>query len=370
MRSRRSYASGSVLAERLAGVARRVSPSNISALYLGSALFIVFAIWIPETFLSQSTLKTVLADQAVTTIAAVAVIVPMAAGGFDLSVGFGLGMAATVATKLMKSGHSPYLAISAALGAALLVGLVNGALVGPLRIDSLVATLGTGSVIQAMTLLMSNASLYGVSPGFAELGYNSTFGVPWSVIVMAVVAIAVWYMLEHTPLGRYIYASGANREAARLSGVPTNACVFGTFVISGVVAGLAGLLYAARINGSSPNAANSYLLPAFAAVFLGATQLRHGRVNIWGTVLAVYALAIGTKGFLLLGVQDWISSLFYGIALIAAVLLASRRGVPTAKRLLRNARATEAATSADARAAKAPPARDSGELRHEASSRM
>jgi ribose transport system permease protein len=139
---------------------------------------------------------------------------------------------------------------------------------------------------------------------------------------MVVVAILAWYVLEHTPVGRFLYATGGAPEAARLAGLPTKRLIFGAFVICGLVAGFAGLLATAQFGAGSPDIGPPYLLSAFAAAFLGSTQLKHGRVNIWGAVIAVYVLAIGVKGLQLAGAPFWVSELFNGLALIVAVAAA------------------------------------------------
>jgi ribose transport system permease protein len=136
-----------------------------------------------------------------------------------------------------------------------------------------------------------------------------------------VAAFIFWYGLERTPLGRRVQASGANREAARLAGVATKRFVFLSFVVSGLMASVAGLLVSARVGSVSPTLGPPYLLPAFAACFLGATQIRPGRFNVWGTVLALILLATGVKGLQLAGGELWLTELFNGVALVGAVTL-------------------------------------------------
>ena len=153
------------------------------------------------------------------------------------------------------------------------------------------------------------------------------------VFYLIALALVIWYALEHTPLGRHLFATGANPEAARLSGVHTDRMVCGSLVASGFVAGLAGVVFAAKVGTFSNAFGPPLLFPAFAAVFFGATQFKH-RANVWGTILAVYTLAFGVKGLQLAfnsGVY-WITPLFNGLALLIAVSLASRRGVVKLRR--------------------------------------
>ena len=133
-----------------------------------------------------------------------------------------------------------------------------------------------------------------------------------------------WWFLDHTPAGRYLYAIGGNVEAARLSGVRTNRWIWTSLTISGTVAGVAGVLFAS-LSGPSLGFGQTLLLPAFAAVFLGSTQLSPGRFNVWGTLLAIFVLATGATGLQLLSGAQWVSDLFNGLALIGAVALAVNR---------------------------------------------
>ena len=196
------------------------------------------------------------------------------------------------------------------------------------RGDTGVITLGMSQVLAAATLFVSgNKQITGVlSPTFLKFGRNDIFGVPVVVYYLAALALLVWYVLEWTPLGRHLFATGANGEAARLSGVRTDRLVWGSLVASGVMAGIAGVVYGAKIGSFSNSFGPPLLFPAFAAVFFGATQFK-SRPNVWGTVLAVYTLAFGVKGLQLAfssGVY-WITPLFNGVALVVAVALASRK---------------------------------------------
>jgi ABC-type xylose transport system permease subunit len=162
--------------------------------------------------------------------------------------------------------------------------------------------------------------------------------VAWHALGLAVVA---WYLLEHSPVGRRFYATGANPDAARLAGVRTSRVVVCSFVGTGLVAGLAGVLATAKVGQVSPSIGPPYVLPAFAACFLGTTQLKMGRFNVWGTVLAIYLLATGMKGVQLVGGQLWIMDLFNGLALAGAVgvaVVSQRRHAAVVSRATSRAR--------------------------------
>lgn len=306
-----------------------LSPRNISVVYLGIILFAVFSFAVPETFLTATTLQTTLADLTVTALVALGVLIPLAAGAYDLSVVWSLGLSATVAAKLMTDGTSPFIACVAALACGALIGLVNGFLIARVGMNSFIATLGTGALISAAVFVVGeNQPIFGIPAGFSKIGFESAFGIPWIFYFAAVLFVIAWYILEYTPAGRYLYATGSNKEAARLAGLPTQAYIWASLVASGLIGASAGLVAVARVNGSTPDLPNSYLLPAFAAVFLGATQLKQGRPNVWGTAIAVLVLAMATKGFELLGVDIWIQQVFNGLALIVAVAVSIQADKP------------------------------------------
>ena len=154
---------------------------------------------------------------------------------------------------------------------------------------------------------------------FAKLGQTTISGVTLPVIYMLVVALAIWYLLEHTATGRRLYATGFNPDAARLAGVPVNRLRFISLVTSGTLAGATGIVLASILGSGSPTAGTPYLLPAFAAAFLGATQLKNGRFNAWGTVIAVLLLGTGTTGLALAAAPQWSQSMFVGVVLIGAL---------------------------------------------------
>src|SRR3954454_2509804 len=205
------------------------------------------------------------------------------------------------------------------------------------RVDSFIATLGMSQILAAATLYISaNKQIVGVlSPTFLEFGRKEVLGIPVVVYYLVALALIIWYVLELTPLGRHMFATGANPEAARLSGVRTDRMVWGSLVTSAVISGIAGLVFGAEVGSFSNSFGPPLLFPAFAAVFFGATQIKR-RPNVWGALLAVYTLAFGVKG-LQLAFQDgvyWITPTFNGLALLVAVSLATRTGRTRMSRLL------------------------------------
>ena len=171
----------------------------------------------------------------------------------------------------------------------------------------------------------NNRSILGFPDDFKNLATEFAAGLNKTVVVALVLAVAMWFVFEHTALGRYLFATGGAREAARLAGVQTDRYVWGSLVTSAMVASLAGVMLASQFGSTQAQSGAPYLLPAFAAAFLGSTQFK-SRFNVWGAVLAVFVLQSGVKGLQLAGVgTTWIESLFFGIALIVAVGLSSFR---------------------------------------------
>lgn len=297
---------------------------NISALYVFIAIFVVFSLWVPETWLAGDTWKALLDSQAVTALVAVGLVIALSAGTFELAVGAEVGFGSIlVAWLLAKQGVPVGPAVILAVIAGAGIGLLNGLLVVKARIDSFIATLGVSSVLTAaIAWVSSSQQILGLSPSFQDLGTTELFGLTLPVYIMLVVAFGAWYVLERTPVGRRIYATGGNLEAARLAGVRTQLVVVGSLVACAAIAALAGILVSARLATGDPTIGPAYLLPAFSAAFLGSTQFRGGRFNIWGTVVAVYVLAAGVKGLQLAGAPVWIPDLFNGVALLIAVGMA------------------------------------------------
>jgi ribose transport system permease protein len=301
-----------------------LQPSRYSGLYVWALLILIFGIWVPDTFLSADTAKSIASDQAITGILALAVLIPLAAGGFDLSVAQNLGVSAVVCAALQSKAHiSPPAAVLITLAMGAGIGMANGFFVARVGVNSFIATLGMTSALLAGSQIVSDQQFVGpVADSFQSVATDEVVGVPILAVYFGVACLLLWWILEHTPLGRRLSATGANEEAAHLAGVRTKRYIFWSFVASGILASLAGALLAAKIGSVDPLGGPSYLLPAFAACFLGMTQLKPGRFNVWGTFVALYLLATGVKGLQLAGGQLWITDLFNGVALIGAVSLA------------------------------------------------
>lgn len=314
--------------------ARKLTFSNISAVYVGVGLVILFSIWIPGTFLTTSTLTTLLSEQAITAIVAIALVLPFAAGAFDLSFAYNVGFGAIMAASLLGNHHFPIWAtIVVVLAACGAVGAVNGFFATVIGINPVIVTLAVGSCLTAGVNWISGGNeVIGLSSSFVSIANGKLLGIALPVYYLAVIALVVWYVLEHTPLGRYFYAVGGNVDAARLAGVRTGLIVFISLTVVGFASGFAGVLVTSQVGAGDPSVGPAYLLPGLAGVFLGSTQVQPGRFNVWGTVISVYVLAIGVKGLQLAGAPFWLPDMFNGLALLVAVGISQREHV--AKMLL------------------------------------
>jgi ribose transport system permease protein len=299
-----------------------------SGLYVWAALILVFALWIPDLFLQVSTFKQVVTFQAIAAIVALGLIIPVASGAFDLTVAGTLTVSVCWTAWALANHHGVVVAAGGALILGIMVGLLNSVVVVKLKVDSFIGTLGMSSILIAVAYMITNSSQIvlsteGYAP-FFEFAREEIFGLPRSVYYAAAIAAFFWWVLEYTPGGRYLYAVGGNPVASRLAGVRVGRIVMLSFVASGLTSAFAGIVYLSTIGTATPDSGSGYLLPAFSAVFLGATQIRPGRVNVLGTLVAIFLLATGVTGLQLAGAPSYVTELFNGAALIIAVALAAR----------------------------------------------
>lgn len=300
---------------------------RIGALYVLILLILIFSFWVPETFPQWDTARQILNNNSVRALAALALVIPMATGVFDISVPYTMTLSGVMATYTIVNTDLPiWAAVGIAMLGALAVGILNGLVVVVAKIQSLIGTLATGFLIQAAVTWRTgsrNITSNELTEQFPDLARNRTWGLTYPVFYVLVIALLIWYFLEYTATGRRHYATGFNAEASRLAGVPTARLQFASLIVSALIAGFAGVVLAGYLGSGSPTAGNAYLLPAFAAVFLGATQLKQGRFNAWGTLLAIVLLGTGTTGLALARQAQWVQDTFTGVVLIAALALTS-----------------------------------------------
>jgi ribose transport system permease protein len=285
-------------------------------------IVIVFSILRPTTFFTFGNLGTIAGSQAVLVFVSLALLPTLIAGEFDVSVSSVTGISLVLIGWLNVLHHWPIgLAIAVALGVGLCVGAVNAFFVVVTQVPSIIVTLGMGTLLIGVTVGINSLSTGGISPGLVNAAHDNVLGLPLAFYYGVLATALFWYVLSHTPLGRYLYFVGASRNVARLSGLPVSGIRAGAFVVGSVMSALAGVLLAGWISASDPNVGPTFLLPAFAAAFLGSSVFEPGRFNPWGTFVAVYFLVTGVTGLELLGVAGWIEQVFYGASLILAVAI-------------------------------------------------
>ena len=302
-----------------------LSFGRIGAVYVLIGMAIVFSLWIPETFPTMDTVRQILNNYAITALAALALIIPLSAGVFDISTPYVMSLSGVLVSYLIVHDVAIPIDIALAVAAALVIGCVNAFVVVGLRIESLIATLATGSLIQALITLVTgdvpinDARLTtGAFPGIAQ---NSIADLTYPVFYVLVLAAVIWFVQERMTIGRQLYATGFNKDATRLAGVRTERLRALSLLTSATLAGVTGVILASSLGSGTPTAGVPYLLPAFAAVFLGATQFREGRFNSPGTVLAVILIGTGVTGLGLANAPAWAGSMLTGVILIAALAL-------------------------------------------------
>ena len=305
---------------------------------LAVLVVIAFSIALPHTFPTVLTARSILDDLAITAILALAEMIVVIIGEFDLSVGYLIGLLHILVLGYMLRTGMPWgLAVLCVLLLGAGIGLINGLLVHVAKIDSFIATLGTGTLAYAAANWYTQGEQVtgALPPAFKNVYTANLLGIPAPAYYVVVLATALWIVLEHTPTGRYLYALGGNRRAAELTGIPSRRYVIGAFVASGTIVAFAGVVLASRLQLGSVSTGPNYLLPVFVGAMLGSTTIKPGRPNTWGTVVAVALLSIGIAGFEQLGGGYYITPLFNGSTLIIGVGVAG-----FASRRIRRPRAT------------------------------
>jgi ribose transport system permease protein len=318
---------------------RRVT-SNFGMVILTVLLFAIFAILEPSTFATLLNFQLLASGKSILLILALAVTIPMIAGKIDLSIGFGVGLWQVLALSWQLQGMDYRLVIVLVVVGGALVGFLNAILVELAQVDAFIATLATGQVIYAVTYWYTGGRQVTDESGARAAAFDgltrwSLGPIPGPFVIALLIGIVMWIVLEYLPIGRYLYAVGANPAAARLSGIPRRRYIIGAMATSGALTAVAGILLASRQAGvAQANIGPEYLLPALAAAFLGSTTIRPGRVNALGTILGVAIATIGISGLQqLLPGQFFLEPLFNGLTLVAAISiasLASRRRVARA----------------------------------------
>ncbi len=289
----------------------------------------MFSVILPESFGTIRNFQTILSSQSVILTLAIAFMIPLIAGELDLSLAGVLGLSNVLVGWLNVVHGWPIVpSVIAAVLAGSLIGLMNGLLVVGMKLDSIVVTLGMGTLLGGAALGIQSLPVIGVSEELVNVVRFQVFGLQMSFYFALGLTLAVAYVLTFTPIGRHLYFVGAGANVARLAGLRVDRLKVGAFVAAGFVAAIGGVLLVGLLGSADPNSGPILLLPGLASVFLGVTAFTPGRYNAAGTFVAVYFLVSGITGLELLGYSGWISSVFYGASLVIAVALSRLVGRP------------------------------------------
>lgn len=312
---------------------------NLRIERLGTVIFflLLFAYLTAESgskFLSGTNILQVLAQESPTILVGTGVTIALMSGQFDLSVGGILGLGAMFTVGLTANQGLPIpLMVVMVLAAGAGCGLINAFIVIVLRVNSIVATLGTGTIYLGFTLWYSHGGTIfeNVPQSLTSLGTDKLGPVPYPIIYALVVVALMWVVTTQMSIGRRWYGIGANAEAARLAGVNVRRVTVWAYVATGMLAAAGGMVLASRLGSAEPTTGPSYLLPAFAAAFLGASTLSDGRFHVIGTAIGAFLVAYGANGLQVMGLEPFATNIFNGVVLVLAVALTEylrrRRGL-------------------------------------------
>ncbi|TAP39147.1 ABC transporter permease [Arthrobacter sp. S39] len=286
-------------------------------------MILVFGLFAPTSrlFFSPPNIQNILANQSVTGLIALAMVITLVAGYFDISVAAIAGISSVTMASLLATDQVPIgIAMLVAVLLALVAGIVNATLITTLDLDPFIVTLGTYVLINGILLAYTGGRVVqGVPASIGNWGAGQWLGIARPFWLLVLAAAIVWYLLNQTPFGRKLAAIGSNRSAAGLAGIGVKRHVFIAYMLGALVAGVAGVLLTVRSGSADAASAPSFLFPALAAVFLGQTTTKSGYPNVVGAMIGVFFVAIAVNGFTLLGAQNWITQVFNGGVLVLAV---------------------------------------------------
>jgi ribose/xylose/arabinose/galactoside ABC-type transport system permease subunit len=281
----------------------------------------------PDTFLKSENFLNVLSRSSVNGIIAMGMTAVIITGGIDLSVGSMMALAGMVGAVVMlqTGGGAPgtgamWLGTLVGVGAGLLCGLLNGGLITALNLPPFIVTLGTMSAFRGISYVMNNGMMYDV-PTYKFLGQSSLAGVPVNVLIFALVVVVAFFVLRYTPLGRYTYAIGSNRQAAFHAGVNVNRNLLAIYALTGLFVGIAAMIQTSRTVSAQPTAGLSLELDIIAAVVIGGASLSGGRGTVVGTIIGTLLISFLRNGCTLLGISTNIQLVVIGAIIIGAVAL-------------------------------------------------
>jgi ribose transport system permease protein len=280
------------------------------------------------TFPTTANVQALVSNQVVIAIIALGALIPLACNEWDLSVGAVAGLSSVFTASLMSNGTSVAVAILVGIALGALVGLINALIVTRVRVNAVITTLGMATILEGVVNQKTGglALVSNIPASVTKFGSGTWFGIPEPAFALLLVALLVYYVLEHTPAGRYLYAFGSNPQGARLVGLRTQLLLGSTFVAAGALAAVGGVVQVARAGGADPHVGAGFTLPALAAAFLSAAAIKPGRYNVGGTIVAIFFLATLNSGLNLSGAAPYVASYVNGAALIIGVGLAAYLG--------------------------------------------
>ncbi len=311
-----------------------------------ATIIAIFGALRPHSFLTTANFQTIFASQAVLLIVSLGLILPFAAGEYDLSIAGVLSISLVLIGYLNVLHHWPIgWAVLVAMAAGLTVGMINAFFIVVVGLDSIVVTLGMGTLLAGAGLGINIQTTGGISNALVQATRSQLLGLPLAFYYGLALTLVIWYVFSYTPLGRYLFFVGSGRDVARLAGIPVERIRAGALIASALVSSAGGVILAGWLGASDPNVGSAYLLPAFAAAFLGATAVTPGRFNPWGTFVAVYFLVTGITGLEVLGLSGWIEQVFYGASLVIAVAFSHLAGTRRVEHRRRSTQAREVTKS-------------------------
>jgi len=290
-------------------------------LFVGLALSLL-----TDTFLSVANFTNVARQISINGILAVGVTFVLLTGGVDLSLGSVVALSGVACATFAHPGdHSVFVPIAVGLLTGAACGLVNGTLVTLGGVAPFIVTLGMMTIARGLALIFSGGRPVADMSNELTALAGDFFGIPIPMLCFAGVAAAAWFFLSNFRLGRHIYAVGGNENAARAAGVPVEQVKLFAYGLCGLLAGLAGVVLAARITTGQPNAGQAYELDAIAAVVIGGTSLAGGVGTITGTLLGVLLIGVINNGLDLQGVSSYYQAVIKGVIIVGAVWLDRRQ---------------------------------------------
>lgn len=280
-----------------------------------------------SNFLDYNNIINILRQVSINGLLAIGMTYVILAGGIDLSVGSVVAFSGVVAASLVTGDvNTPvFLAVIIGTLAGTILGFINGLIIARFNVAPFVATLAMMSIARGLTMVYSNGSPIGrLSAEFKYIGGERILGIPIPVIILLSVFIIAYLILIKTKFGRYIYAVGGNETSALVSGINVNRVKIGVYTISGMLAGLAGVILAARVSAGLPQAGTAYELDAIAAVVIGGTSLAGGRGRLWGTLIGVLIIGVLNNGLDLLNVSSYYQMIVKGVIIVIAVMFDSK----------------------------------------------